>query len=77
MICGEWLKVAKQGVGKSMGNRECEWIGARLPLWVDNGDCNGSIDVHGERGRPDRRGTPRDRAAPGRLRQVLPSPRLP
>ncbi len=49
MICGEWLKVAKQGMGKSMGNRECEWIGARLPLWVDNGDCNGSIEARGER----------------------------
>jgi hypothetical protein len=37
-------------MGKSMGNRDCKWICARLPLWVDNGDCNSSIDVHGERG---------------------------
>ena len=37
-------------MGKSMGNRECEWIGARLPLWVDNGDRNGSAEAHGERG---------------------------
>ena len=50
MICEEWLKTTKQGMGKSMGNRECEWISARLPLWVDNGDCNSSTDVHGERG---------------------------
>ena len=37
-------------MGKSMGNRKCEWIGARLPLWVDNGDCDGSTEAHGERG---------------------------
>jgi hypothetical protein len=38
-------------MGKSMGNHNCEWISARLPLWVDNGDCNSSsVDVHGERG---------------------------
>jgi anti-sigma factor RsiW len=37
-------------MGKSMGNHECDWIVARLPLWVDNGDSNGSIEVHGERG---------------------------
>jgi hypothetical protein len=37
-------------MGKSMGNHDCEWISARLPLWVDNGDCNSLMDVHGERG---------------------------
>ena len=26
--------MAKQGMGKSMGNRECDWVRARLPLWV-------------------------------------------
>jgi hypothetical protein len=30
--------MAKQGMGKSMGNRECEWIRPRLPLWVDTAD---------------------------------------
>ena len=33
-----------------MGNHKCEWIEARLPLWVDNGDCDGSTEVSGERG---------------------------
>lgn len=33
-----------------MGNHECEWIEDRLPLWVDNGDCDGSTEVPGERG---------------------------
>ena len=33
-----------------MGNRECEWVGARLPLWVDNGDRGGPADADGERG---------------------------
>lgn len=33
-----------------MGNHDCEWISARLPLWVDNGDCNSSIEAHGEQG---------------------------
>ena len=33
-----------------MGNRECEWVGARLPLWVDNGDCNGLAESEGDRG---------------------------
>ena len=50
MIYGEWPRMAKQGMGKSMGNRECEWVGARLPLWVDNGDRNGSAEAHGDRG---------------------------
>jgi hypothetical protein len=27
-------------MGKSMGNRQCEWICARLPLWVDKGDSS-------------------------------------
>ena len=27
-----------------MGNRECEWVGARLPLWVDHGDHNGTAE---------------------------------
>jgi hypothetical protein len=33
-----------------MGNHECEWIEDRLPLWVDNGDCDGSTEVPGKRG---------------------------
>jgi len=33
-----------------MGNRECEWVAARLPLWVDNGDCNGLAESEGDRG---------------------------
>ena len=33
-----------------MGNHDCEWISARLPLWVDDGDCNSSIGIPGERG---------------------------
>lgn len=37
-------------MGKSMGNRECEWIGDRLPLWVENGDCDDSMEGRGERG---------------------------
>jgi hypothetical protein len=37
-------------MGKSMGNHDCEWINARLPLWVDKGDCNSSINACGERG---------------------------
>ena len=32
-----------------MGNHECKWIADRLPLWVDNGDCDGSTEVPGER----------------------------
>ncbi len=42
--------MAKQGMGKSMGNRECEWVGARLPLWVDNDVRNGSAEADGDRG---------------------------
>jgi hypothetical protein len=42
--------MAKQGMGKSMGNRECEWIRPRLPLWVDNGDGTGRPAAHGEGG---------------------------
>jgi hypothetical protein len=37
-------------MGKSMGNRECEWVAARLPLWVDNGDRNDPAEVDGDRG---------------------------
>lgn len=37
-------------MGKAMGSHNCEWISARLPLWVDNGDCNSSIEIDGERG---------------------------
>ncbi len=33
-----------------MGNRECEWVSARLPLWVDNGDRDGSAESDGDRG---------------------------
>lgn len=33
-----------------MAKFECEWIGARLPLWVDNGECNMASDLRGERG---------------------------
>ena len=36
--------MANQGMGKSMGNRDCGWVRARLPLWVDNGDGNGQTD---------------------------------
>ena len=32
-----------------MGIRDCEWIGPRLPLWVDNGDAISSTDARGER----------------------------
>jgi hypothetical protein len=42
--------MAKQGMGKSMGNRECHWIRARLPLWVVRGDEHGGHETHGERG---------------------------
>ncbi len=37
-------------MGNSMGNRECEWVDARLPLWVGNGDRNGPTEAEGERG---------------------------
>jgi hypothetical protein len=37
-------------MGKPMSNRECEWVGARLPLWVDNGDLSGPVEVEGDRG---------------------------
>ena len=33
--------MANQGMGKSMGNRECEWVRARLPLWVGDGGDDG------------------------------------
>ena len=42
--------MAKQGMGKSMSNRECNWVRARLPLWVDNGDGTGQSEAHGEGG---------------------------
>jgi hypothetical protein len=32
-----------------MGNRECEWVGARLPLWVDQGDHNTLANTRGNR----------------------------
>jgi hypothetical protein len=34
-------RMVQQGMGKSMGNRECVWVRARLPLWVDVGNGNG------------------------------------
>lgn len=37
-------------MGKSMANRECEWVDARLPLWVGYGDCGGPAESDGERG---------------------------
>jgi hypothetical protein len=37
-------------MGKSMRNRECEWVAARLPLWVDNGDRNGPAEADDDRG---------------------------
>jgi hypothetical protein len=37
-------------MGKSMRNHECEWVGARLPLWVDNGERNGPTEADGDRG---------------------------
>jgi hypothetical protein len=37
-------------MGKSMVNRECEWVSDRLPLWVDNGDRDVSTEAHSERG---------------------------
>jgi hypothetical protein len=33
-----------------MVNRECEWVGARLPLWVDRGDCDGLAEAQSDRG---------------------------
>jgi anti-sigma factor RsiW len=33
-----------------MVNRECEWVGARLPLLVDTGDRTGADDADGDRG---------------------------
>jgi hypothetical protein len=33
-----------------MGNRDCEWVGARLPLWVDQGDHNTQAEARGDRG---------------------------
>jgi hypothetical protein len=42
--------MVKQGMGKSMGNRECEWIRPRLPLWVDNGAGSGRSAATGEGG---------------------------
>jgi Putative zinc-finger len=48
MICGEWLRAAKQGMGKPMGNRECVWVGARLPLWVDSDDRDVPAQAHGD-----------------------------
>ena len=33
-----------------MGNRECEWVTARLPLWVDHGDRNGPAEIDGDHG---------------------------
>ena len=40
--------MAKQGMGKSMGNRECEWVRARLPLWVGRGVDNEQSEVSGD-----------------------------
>jgi hypothetical protein len=36
--------MADQSMGRSMANRDCEWVRARLPLWVGDGndDQNGS-----------------------------------
>ncbi len=42
--------MAKPGMDKSMGNRECEWIRPRLPLLVDKGDGTGRPAGHGEGG---------------------------
>jgi hypothetical protein len=42
--------MAKQDMGKPMGNRECNWIHARLPLWVENAEVQGRPEAHGERG---------------------------
>jgi len=33
-----------------MGNRKCEWVAARLPLWVDSGDRNDPAEADGDRG---------------------------
>jgi hypothetical protein len=30
--------MARQGMGKTMGNPACEWVRARLPLWVGDDD---------------------------------------
>jgi len=40
--------MAKVKMGKPMGNRECGWVRARLPLWVDQGVANAQSPVVGE-----------------------------
>jgi hypothetical protein len=42
--------MVKQGIGKSMGNRECVWVRARLPLWVDIGNGNSQTESDVEAG---------------------------
>jgi hypothetical protein len=39
-----------QGMGKSMRNRECAWVYARLPLWVDDGDGKSPSEVNHDAG---------------------------
>jgi len=40
--------MAKVKMGKPMRNRECEWVRARLPLWVDKGVAHAQSPVVGE-----------------------------
>jgi hypothetical protein len=42
--------MVQQGMGKSMGNRECGWVRARLPLWVEIGLGLGQTEGSGEGG---------------------------
>ena len=42
--------MAKQDMGKSMGNRECDWIRSRIPLWIASDDGTGRPAAHCEGG---------------------------
>jgi hypothetical protein len=37
MVCDEQPRMADQSVGMSIVNRDCNWVRARLPLWVGDG----------------------------------------
>jgi len=39
--------MTNQKLGMSMGNRECKWVRARLPLWVGDG-CPDAIEGNGK-----------------------------
>jgi len=40
--------MAEVNMGNSMRNRECGWVRARLPLWIDQGVATAQSPVVGE-----------------------------